>query len=80
MDLQTLQTFLGWCLVLNYGILLGWAAATLSGDWVDRIHMRITGLDRDTVKALHFRLMGEFKLLVFVFNLAPWLALVIMRG
>ncbi len=35
-------------------------------------------IDESVVSATHFNLMGVFKMMVFVFVLAPWLALVIM--
>jgi hypothetical protein len=42
------------------------------------LHARLFGIERDVVQAEHFKLFGQFKLLVMVLNLAPWLALLIM--
>ncbi len=78
MDMNTLETFLGWCLVVNIGVLLIWALAMLTGDWAMRLQTGVSKLDLGQVRALNFQLMGQFKLLIFIFNLAPWLALVIM--
>ena len=79
MDLDTLQTFLGWCLVLNYAVLFIWYAIYQGANrWVVGLHARMFDLDEAVVRKDHFFLMGQFKMLVFVFVLAPWLALVIM--
>lgn len=79
MDLGQLQAFLGWCLVFNYGLLLLWfAGLQLTGDFVFRLHARMFDLEPSAVRAEHFHLMGQFKLIVMVFNLAPWLALIML--
>lgn len=79
MDLAGLQTFLGWCIVFNYGLLFLWfIGLKLTGDWVFRLQGRLFGLDPDSVRTEHFHMMGQFKLIVMVFNIAPWLALLVM--
>ena len=79
MDLDTLQTFLGWCLVINYGILVIWWLIYMGArNWVVGLHARMFHIDETVVSAAHFNLMGLFKMLVFVFVLTPWLALIIM--
>ena len=79
MDLDTLQTLLGWCLVLGYGLLLIWFFVyKLANDWIVGIHARMFDIDEAVVRGDHFRLMGQYKILLFVFVLAPWLALIIM--
>lgn len=79
MDLAQIQTFLGWCIVINYALLLVWFAALLwTGSWVIGIHARIFGIEPATVRSEHFHLMGQFKLMIMIFNIAPWLALLLM--
>lgn len=79
MDLDTLQTFLGWSLVINYGLLIIWFLIYSGArNLVVGIHARMFHIDEAVVSATHFRLMGLFKMLIFVFVLTPWLALVIM--
>jgi hypothetical protein len=79
LDLSELKTLLGWCLIINYGILLIWFAFIMTArDWIFGIHARMFGVERDLVQAEHFKLFGQFKLLIMVFNIAPWLALLIM--
>ncbi len=79
MDLSELKSLLGWCLVINYGVLIVWFVFVVTArDWVFGLHARLFGVERDLVQAEHFKLFGQFKLLVMVLNLAPWLALLIM--
>ena len=79
LDLTELKSLLGWCLVINYGVLLIWFGFVKGArDWIFGLHSRLFGVERDIVQAEHFTLFGQFKLLVMVFNLAPWLALLIM--
>lgn len=79
MDLTDLKSLLGWCLVINYGVLIAWFFVVVTArDWVFNLHARLFGIDRNVAQAEHFKLFGQFKLLVMVLNLAPWLALLIM--
>ena len=79
MDITILKSLLGWCLVINYGVLLFWfAVLMLARDWITGLHSRMFDIDAATVSSAHYTLMGHFKLLVFVFNLAPWIALLIL--
>ncbi len=79
MDLAQLQTFLGWCILINYALLLIWFALLLWADsWIIGIHARIFRIEPETVRAEHFHLMGQFKFMIMIFNIAPWLALLLM--
>lgn len=79
MDLQQLHTFLGWCLVFNVAILLLWfLAATVMSPLVYRVHGRLLNLTEQEVRRSLYLLLGQLKMLVTIFNLAPWLALWIM--
>ena len=79
MDLTDLKSLLGWCLVINYGVLIAWFFVVVTArDLVFNLHARLLGIDRNVAQAEHFKLFGQFKLLVMVLNLAPWLALLIM--
>lgn len=78
MDLETLRTFLGWCTLINFGLLLGWWGwLALAGDWVYRAHSGFIRIDisRPVFDATHYAGMTLFKLLVFLFNVVPYLVL-----
>lgn len=76
MDIATLRHFFGWCFVFNYGMLLLWFAMHMS------LHSTLTGLSQrffnvtpDKYDSATFKGMLFYKLSIFLFNLAPYLAL-----
>ncbi|MCM8774994.1 MAG: hypothetical protein NC930_01375 [Candidatus Omnitrophica bacterium] len=76
MDISMIRGFLGWCAVLNVGLLLFWfAVITFARDWVYRIHSRGFKLSVEQFQAIHYAGMAYFKMTVFIFNVVPWFAL-----
>ncbi|WP_416897144.1 MAG: DUF6868 family protein [Minwuia sp.] len=70
---------LGWCLVVNYAVLListVYLAAFREAGL--RLHSRLFGLPETRIMEVSFQYLAAYKVLVLVFNLAPWLALQIM--
>jgi hypothetical protein len=80
MDIEKLQGFFFWCMVVNLGIYALTAIAVLAlRDVVCKIHKRIFGLDEETVlKSVH-KYLATFKLLVTIFYFAPWVAILIIK-
>ena len=77
--MNVIAAFLGWCMVINYGILLIWMVFLMSGRiWMYRVHNRWFNISDQEFNAAHYRLMGQFKLGIMILNLAPYLALRIM--
>lgn len=80
MDIQSLATFFMWCTVINGGILILWSLFFLfAPDLVYRIQNRWFPIHRETYNALMYGFLGMFKLLFLVFNLVPYLALLLSR-
>lgn len=76
MPLEELKTFLLYCILINYAILLAWFAAfTLAHDFVYRLHRRWFALPVETFDALHYGGMAVYKIGVLLLNLVPLLAL-----
>ena len=72
-DTQTLTTFLGWCSVINLGLLCVAAAALmLMKDWMTGIHSRMLGIDRSELPAMYFQYLANYKRLVLVLNVVPY--------
>ena len=76
MTIETLRHFFAWCFVFNYAMLLLWFALHMS------LHSFLTGLGRrffnvmpEKYDSATFKGMLFFKLAIFLFNLAPYLAL-----
>lgn len=79
MSLEQLTSFLGWCTVLNIGLLL-FSTAFLAGfsAQVSEIHARLFKLKSDELASTYFRYLAGYKILIIMFNLVPYLALRIM--
>ena len=78
-SLQTWTTFFGWLTVVNIGIYLFIVVAiTAMRDFAYRMNARIFGVSEDEVAKLTLRYVANYRLLLTVFCLAPWLALKLM--
>jgi len=80
MDIEKLQEFFFWCMLVNIGIYAFTAIAVLVlRDLVCKIHRKMFGLDEETVcKSMHMYL-ATYKLLITVFNFVPWIAILITK-
>ena len=78
-DLNTLTSFLGWCSVINIGLLLyATLMLTFFRDFVKRIHSKMFGLSDTELETSYFNYLANFKIAVLIFNLAPYVALKLM--
>lgn len=81
MNLDMLQSFLGWSALINYLLLTVWLVIYWAGaDWIYRLHSRWFTLSREQFAGIHYSGMAFFKTLTFMLFLAPWLALLIING
>ncbi len=80
MDIDFWIRFLLWSLAANYVILLVWfAAIVFAHGWVRKLHGRWFHMSDNTFDAIHYGGMALYKVLVLTFNLAPLLALWLVR-
>ena len=79
MDVNQMTFFFGWCTVINLAVYAFSALFIIVfKDFTIRLHSNIMGLEPAELPALYFKFMGNFKILIIVFNLAPYLALKLM--
>ncbi len=79
LTLKELTPFLGWCVLLNYGVLCLWFLLFTCGrDFILSWHRRWFRLSDEQFDAIHYLGMAIYKLAVFIFNLMPYLALKIL--
>jgi hypothetical protein len=79
MTLETIRAFLGWCALINYAVLVIWFLVFLfAHDWMRKLHTRWFRLPAAHFDAMHYAGMGLYKLGIFLFNLVPYVALVIV--
>ena len=76
MNLELTTAMLGWCTLINFGLLIWWLLfVVLAHDWTFRVHTKWFKISPEQFDVIHYSLMGAFKLVVIVFNLVPYLAL-----
>ena len=80
MDINILQDFFFLCMVVNIGIymLTGLAWISLRGFYT-RLLKKMFGLDEEAIQTGVFKFLGNYKLLITVFNFVPWIAILIIR-
>ena len=79
MTIEVARSFLMWCTIANYGILLVWFIVfALAHDVIHRVHARWFHLSRDQFDALHYGGMTIFKIGIMLFNLVPFVVLSIL--
>jgi len=76
MTIETMRAVLGWCSIINIGLLLWWFfAITVLHDWVYKIHSKWFKLSPATFDTIHYAGIAFFKIAVIVFNIVPYFAL-----
>ena len=76
MAIEDLRSALGWCTILDYAVLLFWFAMfVLARDRLHRLHGRWFTVSDAHFDAIHYTLMGFFKIGILLFNLVPYVAM-----
>ena len=79
MTLELTRTFLLWCTVTNYCVLIVWFLAfAYAHEWMLRVHGRWFRLSRDQFDALHYAGMSVYKIGILLFNLVPLVVLSVL--
>jgi hypothetical protein len=78
MSLQSLKHYLLWASAIHYAILCVWAGVFLyARTWLYQLHARWFALTPEVFNALHYGLIGIYKIAIFLFCLVPYLVLAI---
>jgi hypothetical protein len=76
MSIEELAVLLGWCTVVNFGILmLTMIMWTVLRKPVQSLHTKMSGLSADELNKIFYQCMGQFKTLWILFNLTPYLVI-----
>jgi hypothetical protein len=79
MDLHLLTAFFMWCTIINGGILILWAAfCAFAPDLVYRLQSKWFPIPREVYNPVIYSFLGLFKIFVLVFNVVPYVALLIV--
>lgn len=79
MTIELVRDVFLWCTIINYGVLLLWALVFMTAhDWMHRLHGRWFRLPIEQFDAIHYAGMAVYKIGIFIFNLVPFVALLIV--
>ena len=76
MTIETIRTVLGWCSIINMGLLLWWfLIIVLAHDLVYKWHSKWFKLSAEKFDEIHYAGIAFFKIAIFFFNVVPYCAL-----
>jgi len=79
MDIQILTRFFMWCTILNFGFLmLSFLLLAVGRNVVYKMHSKWFPMPRETFHVVLYSFLGIYKIVWFVFNVVPWVALTII--
>ncbi len=79
MDIQTLTQFFMWCSIINGALLVLWITiCVLAPDLVYRTQSKWFPIPRETFDVIIYSFFGLFKIVFLVFNVVPYVALLIL--
>lgn len=79
MTIETVRDIFLWCTVINYALLLWWFLIfSMAHDWIHRLHGRWFRLSVEQFDSVHYTGMAIYKIGIFLFNLVPYIALLIV--
>lgn len=79
MDIQTLASFFMWCAVMNGSLLVLWSIVLIvAPDFVYRTQSKWFPISRETFNVVIYSFLGLFKIVFLVFNVVPYMALLII--
>jgi hypothetical protein len=80
MSIELLQSFLGWCTLINVVLLLVWVLGHwLAHDWIYQFHSKLFQMSVATFDSIHYAGMAAYKIAIFMLNLVPYLALHLLQ-
>ena len=81
MDIQTLKSFFLWCTIINVALLVfSTMIIMFEPEWLYQIHSRWFTIPRETFNVILYSWLGLYELFIFVFNVVPLVALLIIGG
>jgi hypothetical protein len=78
MNAETLTTFFMWCTIINGGLLiLSTLLCMALKNVIATMHGKLFGITPEATKTAVYGYLGLFKILWFIFNVVPYVALLI---
>lgn len=81
MNIESIREFLGWCTLINVGILwLTTAIVAFCPGFLLKLHHKLFGLDESSLRMAYYNYLMYLKIAVIIFNLVPYVVLLIMSS
>lgn len=79
MDLDALTAFLGWCSILNIGVMIASTVViTAFKQPIMKLHSKMFGVNQNDLPMLYFTYLGNYKIAIYILNFVPYITLKIM--
>jgi len=79
MDIELLTSFFMWCTIVNMSLLiLAFLLWMVASDRIYALHGTWFPMPRQTLNVIFYCLLGLYKIIVFVFNIVPWVVMEII--
>jgi hypothetical protein len=79
MSMTELTTFFGWCTIINFSLLIISSLMLFAlQEQIATIHSKLTGIQAESLRSMYFNYLGNYKILIIVFNVVPYIVLRIM--
>ena len=76
MELNQIVSFLGWCAVINYGVLVvWWLIFVFAHSWLYTLNNEWFNISEEEFDKIHYTCIGLYKLAMLLFFLIPYLVL-----
>ena len=76
MAIEMLLKVLGWCAIINIGLLLLWFMMFVQmHDFIYNMHSKWFSLTTERFDTIHYSGMAIYKMAILFFNLVPYLAI-----
>ena len=79
MNIQILKRFFLWCTIINAGLLMLSTLICMNApDWLYSMHGNWFSIQKETLNVIMYSYLGLFKIFIYIFNIAPLIALYIV--
>ena len=79
MSIEQVRDFFLWCSIINVALLLFSSLMCIcAADWVHGRHGKFFKISREAFDVAIYSFIGAWKILIIVFNVVPWIALLIL--
>ena len=79
MTMDILKDFFMWCSIINMALLMvSFMIFWLARDWAYRIHSKWFKVSQEQFDKLWYGVLGFYKMSIFMFNIIPYIALLII--